>query len=538
MRAVALSLALFPLPVLADTFTVPSRATEAVIFPQGGLITHEVTVTLPAGTHTLNFDSLPQINTDAANYFVDAPGMELGPIRFRRDNTPPRTAPDSPEITAARDAVRAAERAIREVKDAAEAEELTAQAAEARIAFLAALGASDALPQDATSLAEIAQMIATQTLAAKQTAQAARIAARVEREKLDALKDDLTRAQQALAALVPEREDRVFLAVDVTVSEDMTDVPVRLTFSANAYWRPAYDLHLSWADDATLTVDRGAWVVQNTGENWENVALTLSTQNIGQTDPGKVWPWLRRLHDGQIARGLSTAKMADAAAPRMEELAVTAEAAPSYSTQGLALVYAFETPVSLASGADDVRMPFDSLDFAAEIFARAAPLTDDTAFVMAKFTNTSDQPLLPTGQARRFFDGGFVGANGFDTIAPGQEAELGFGPITGLTLDRTVLRRNEGDRGIITRSNESSEEVRIDIANLTERAWSVELIDRIPYSEQEDLVIDFTAQPKPDVTDREDDRGVLQWTLDMAPGAATSVTTRWTMKWPEGQIVQ
>ena len=48
-------------------------------------------------------------------------------------------------------------------------------------------------------------------------------------------------------------------------------------------------------------------------------------------------------------------------------------------------------------------------------------------------------------------------------IVPGAETELGFGPIRGLRLTRTTLDRNEGDRGIISRSNENTETVRIDV---------------------------------------------------------------------------
>ena len=70
-----------------------------------------------------------------------------------------------------------------------------------------------------------------------------------------------------------------------------------------------------------------------------------------------------------------------------------------------------------------------------------------------------------------------MGSINFATIEPTQEADLFFGPIDGLLVSRTVLDRNEGDRGIISRSNENSEDIRIDIENLTDRAWDLAVFD-------------------------------------------------------------
>ena len=83
---------------------------------------------------------------------------------------------------------------------------------------------------------------------------------------------------------------------------------------------------------------------------------------------------------------------------------------------------------------------------------------------MEIFTNASGERILPA-EASLYVDGRLISDSYVNQIVPGAETELGFGPIHGLRLTRTTLDRNEGDRVIITRSNEITETVRIDVEN-------------------------------------------------------------------------
>jgi uncharacterized protein (TIGR02231 family) len=154
-----------------------------------------------------------------------------------------------------------------------------------------------------------------------------------------------------------------------------------------------------------------------------------------------------------------------------------------------------------------------------------------------QFENTSSEILLP-GQAILYVDGQLIGETMLATLPPNAEADIFFGPIDGLRLTRTVLDRNEGDRGIITRSNEEQETVRIDIENLTDRAWDVSVRDAVPFSEQEDLVITWDARPQPDITAVDDRRGILEWQLALPSGASQTITLETNLRWPDGMVLR
>jgi len=148
------------------------------------------------------------------------------------------------------------------------------------------------------------------------------------------------------------------------------------------------------------------------------------------------------------------------------------------------------------------------------------------------------EPTPIAAEAMFYLDERFVGQSWLYPIPAGGKTDLSFGPIEGLRLARRVVDSNAGDRGVIRNSTEQSEAVRIDVENLTDAAWPMLLIDRVPYSEQEDLKIAWKADPAPDATDLDGRRGVLEWRFDLAAGATPSVDLSHRMTWPEDKILR
>lgn len=64
------------------------------------------------------------------------------------------------------------------------------------------------------------------------------------------------------------------------------------------------------------------------------------------------------------------------------------------------------------------------------------------------------------------------------------------------------------------------------------------LLDRVPYSEQDDLKVSWKADPAPSETDWQDRRGVLAWAFDLPKGQKKEVTLTTTINWPAGQVLQ
>jgi uncharacterized protein (TIGR02231 family) len=529
----------------AETFPVSSQISEVTIHPSSGVITRVAEVDLPAGDHQLLLQRIPQ-SALLETLRLDLTGATLLGTVHRSEDTP-HTNLERPDVRDARLRVEEIEARIQTVKDEAEQARAAGRGADVAIRFLSQLGQNEALPNSGPdALRDISRMISEEATRANQSLLQAEVAARAIEQKLKDLDRELARAQQNLKALDLESEDRALVALNVRVATE-TRVALRLSYLVEyaATWAPAYDLHLRTGDAPELLFTRNVLITQDTGENWENVTLSLSTLDpVGRTDPYMLYPDRLRISDPQKRKlaSPSAIQSRELLAEPVVEAPVIMEAdagTVGFATSlGNGVTYVYSQPVSVATGAEVLQVELDSVTLPADHFADAAPLRNAAAFHVARVTNTSGEELLPADRALRYIDGDLVGVGTFPGLLPGDEIEVGFGEVDDLQLERHVLDRNEGDRGLITRTNEKAEKVVIKLRNLSDRTWPVRLRDRVPYSEQEDLEIEWNASPAPAEQDHDNARGILAWELSL-PGKSSrdiSLTTRIT--WPEGMILE
>ena len=537
MRALlALLLATTALPALADTITATSRITAVTVYPEGAKLTREVTFTAPtAGAHDLLVTDMPSDSQSGFVQLFPGDGVQLGAFTLRSDRLPPREDPLTPDQTAAKSTVDAAETAEQQAILALDAVQARVDAAEAQARFLSSF--TGALPDAATpdTIRAMAAMIGSETLAARQAALTASADLWPARKALQDAQEALAKARAAFDALPGADTDYTALAVAVTADTAGDHVLTVTQYIGGASWRPFYDLNLTRDGDDALRFGRSVLVTQFTGEDWSDVALTLSSSAPSQqAAPSTLWPELRRIEVPGAAEDLALKSVASDAMVSEPML----EAAPAPITAGAAIegdtvVYIYPNTVTVASGAEDLRLPLDSLSFAPVVKAVAVPRIDRTAFVTASFVNTSAEPLLP-GNAMLYREGVLVGTAWLDVMAPGVETDVAFGAIETLRIKREMPTRAEGETGVFTTSNQRTESAVITVENTGTDAWPLRVLDLVPFSEQDQLVVEMTADPTPSETDVDGQRGILAWDFDLAAGAKTTITLSHTLRWPEG----
>jgi uncharacterized protein (TIGR02231 family) len=540
--AIAVLLASTALPACADTIAATSRITAVTVYPDGAKLTREVAFTSPtAGGHELLVTDLPYDSDPGMIRLAPSEGLRVGAFNLRADRLPPREDPLTPEQEAAKAAVEADEAAAGAAQLALEAVQAKVEAADAQARFLSSF--TGALPDGATpeTIKAMAGMIGAETLAARQAALAAKAELPPAENAVTDAQEALAKAQAAFDALPSADMDYTAMSVAVTAEAAGEQTVTVTQYVGNASWQPVYDLNLTRQDGDKLTLDRSVLVTQYTGEDWDGVALTLSSSRPAeQAAPSQLWPELRTIGPEVDEEELARKSMAASDMAMLPE--PVAEAAPASITAGVAMegdtvVYNYPDAVTIATGAENLRLALDSLDFAPVVEAVAVPRLDGTAFVLASFTNASDEPLLP-GQAMLLREGVLVGSTWLDVIAPGVETDVGFGAIETLRVKREMPKRAGGETGVFTSSNQQTESAVITVENTGTEAWPVRIIDQVPYSEQDDLEIEVTASPEPTETDVEGQRGILAWEFDLAAGGKETITLEQTLTWPEGMVLR
>ncbi len=547
MRRLLLATVFFPTCAFADQIDATSRITDVTVYPYGAQITRVVTFDAPAGSHDLMIGDLPRETYAEALRIAPGDGVTLGSYALRGELLPPPQPRLTEAAAGAKAEVERLEIAERAAILAIDAIQTQINAANAQVEFLKGVKVEPTV--DATSAAalrDIAKMIGEEVQAAGDSARAAAGEMLVAQADLVELQASLATARAAYAAA--SYDDTLYAGLGVKVQTAAAgENSVTITqFIQSASWRPVYDLRLERTGDASLTVQRGVLVSQTTGEDWDDVKLTLSTANpSAQSVPSVLYPEYRSIADEQKLEADTSARYGATELALAEPMA-DAAAAPVTSSadyvgqalmQGDVVVYQYGALADVESGVTDLRLALDEVVLSPEITARAVPRADATAFLMAGFTNTGAEVLLP-GTAYLYRDGTLIGSTALAAVQPGQEAELAFGAIEGLRLTRDMPVRAEGERGLIVSSNASEEVAVLEVENLTDEAWDVRLMDLVPYSEQEDLEITWTADLPVTEENVDGQRGIMAWDFNIAAGEAKAVTLTTTIAWPDGMMLQ
>jgi uncharacterized protein (TIGR02231 family) len=347
--------------------------------------------------------------------------------------------------------------------------------------------------------------------------------------------------------------ERYTAVVDVEVLQ-AGDLSVELTYVVSgAGWQPLYDVRLLRPDERateTMEVSYLAQVTQQTGEDWEDVALTLSTARpaLAETLP-ELDPWyVRPLPPPQPRRALRMAKMAtgdvapapaaqadtDAMFALAEEAiadAVEAEAeiaVATVETTGTAVTYRIPGTVVVPADGAAHKVTVARFELAPRLDYVTAPKLVEAAYRRATVTNDSAYTLLP-GSTNLFDGDEFIGATKLELIAPGGELELYLGTDDRVRVERE-LKRREVDKKLIGDRRRLRYGYEVRVENLTATEARITLHDQIPVPRHENIKIKLEfAEPKPT---EQTELNLLEWALMLEPGRKQVVRFDFSVEHP------
>jgi uncharacterized protein (TIGR02231 family) len=550
MRCFSIALALLFVASAAAGAEIETRSNvdSVTVYPDGATVTRVIRVDLPAGDTTLIASDFPP-GLDPSSLRVE--GETVAPVVIGSiDARAPKAVPpiNAPELEAKIEAARDQRSAVQD-KIAAE----TARKNFAvRFGNDAPLGLGD--KAEARPLAEWRAAfvaVSEDITAADNAIRELKLAERTLDREIDRLE------AQARANPPRKLEVRIDLAADAA-----TTGALRVSYVVHgARWVPIYDARLDTGGrdrKPALELVRRAEIVQQTGEDWIDVALSVSTV---RTAKGGAAPDLRPLivgfdepkqtefygrddgTRGRLARSVAAAPPPnDALAGKLDQETTVApaparEREAALETGGFQAVFRVPGRVSVIAqeGAKSFRIA--SATISPDLLVRAAPALDPTAYLEASFKHAEEAPLLP-GRVALYRDGTFVGRGALALAGKDELVNLGFGADDQIKVARIVQRKTEGTSGLISTSKTDEREFRITVRNGHDWPIKVVVEDQQPVSEVDDVQVELLPlTTKPTQTDARDRRGVLAWTLDMKGGEGREIALGWRVRWPAGKSV-
>ena len=312
------------------------------------------------------------------------------------------------------------------------------------------------------------------------------------------------------------------------------DLTVDLTYLVSeATWEPTYNLRAS-TGSWTVTVEYDALIRQRTGEDWNNVAMTLSTaQPTIAANPPVLPPWYvdlapaaRQRRSGAPAVGPESTP--SEASPMAEDWGRQVErwsAAAEVAGEGPSVTFLLPRPVTVQTDARKrQRTRIGELAAPAEFIHVAIPLFTEAVFIRADLTNASDYQFL-AGPASIFLDQDYVGPTRLPAVAPEGRLNVYFGIDRAVTAKRTLLRKATTRTGLLGGGRKTSYEYRVQIDNNTGKPVVLELWDRYPVSRTDQIQIEPINLSHPLATDvdyveQKKPQGLMKWMLNVPASAS------------------
>ena len=541
-------------PALAADFKANSRIDAVIVFPSGAEITRLAEQQMQAGDHTLIFENLPG---DLMPETIRVEGTSAGDIEIGSVDSKvlPVTTGDTDEQRKqfiARIEMLNDERTVldQSISDAEYQKSLMQQLASG--AFTAPAKEGETKVFGAPELGSLLDLVGGKLQVLSKTILDSRVRQRViDKEVMD--------IQVKMSELAPQEVMRTTVTVHLSAPAAAAGTFKIKYRIAQAGWHPIYDARLTTPDkstDARIELVRRAEVVQATTENWDNVALTLSTARpIGATAAPDIEPNFLQYYSTREADALSSTggKVLRMDAPKPVTEAIgdegqiakdkkenenkVAQLQAEVEIAGFQALYAIPGKVSVdnTGTAKKVRIATDTLE--AKLMARAVPKLDPNAYLTASFTLGGETPLLP-GSVMLYRDGVFMGQGYVPMLSPGDETRLGFGADDLIKVKRAEVKRLSGEEGILTTSNVDTRVYEITVKNLHDFTIPVQVLDQLPVSAVEDIMVEvLPSMTTPTTKDFEKKPGVLAWDFELAAKGEKLIKHGYKVTMPEDMKV-
>ncbi|MFT4131106.1 mucoidy inhibitor MuiA family protein [Labrys sp. (in: a-proteobacteria)] len=522
-------------PVFAADLGVQSKIDAVSVYPDGATVTRVIEFDIPAGENVLVAKDLPA-GLDAASIRVDmreASGVSLAGTDIANalsDGPVPDAAANKTlqDLKDQRDGLAGIGKALLAKRGLIErfANGATFNAAKEGSNVAALRGAWNAVGDD---MAEVNEALRQNAL------------------KIRDLDEDIARLQSQRDGR-PEGQKRTQLRLSVNAEQAVKGRIAVSYLIGNAGWSPLYDARLD-SEKGELELVRRAKITQATGEDWSDVALTISTARATTgAAPPKLASYVLNFqpdYDVLPADALARSRAEESAAPPAPKASAAAQAQPrpgreteaKLNTAGYQSVWALPARASVPSGPGSKALRLASATLTPEIVARAVPSLQQTAFLEASFSNGEDTPLFP-GSVSIYRDGLYAGQTAMPLATRGEPVRLGFGADDRIKVERAVTRKLESNTGIARPTTSERRDYKISLRNGRANAIKLSIEEALPVAENKDIKVESSAQMTPPTQrDADNRRGVLVWTVDLAPGASKDINFGYKVTWPGAETI-
>lgn len=322
----------------------------------------------------------------------------------------------------------------------------------------------------------------------------------------------------------------------------------------NAYWTPIYDIRAKNVNEP-LHLDCRAKVVQNTGYDWKNVKLSLSTANPSANhDRPILYPvfvdfFQPDYYKYQLKNYGSAGQMMEKSMNMMAPASVDIRSKDDEEdyVDGLkaednnvtilegdmAVEYAIETLQDVESDNKEHIVGIQEIVMPAVYSYHTVPKLDMTAYLLTRVTDWAKYNLL-AGEANIFFDDNYVGKSYLNPNVSSDTLLISLGRDEKISVKRIKLN-DYSARKIVSSNIRETKAFETTIKNNKNIPVEIEILDQYPISKNSQIEVSVDDIDGAQVTE---EYGKLIWKIKLQPNESRKVKLVYTIKYPKDKKIR
>jgi uncharacterized protein (TIGR02231 family) len=527
-----------------------SRVVAVTVYPNNALVTREVEVPAGTGNIEVTVSPLPPTTVNGSLYTEGTDGIRVLTTRFR---TRPILEDTREDVRKLQDELKTLQLAKEKLEAEVKANQANAMTINKMESYLqvTTVQATEKGVLNSDSAIALAKHIRESRLDSARELVELQQKIQANQEKADFAQRKL---RELSSGIVRTERD----AVLVLDKPNAAAGKVRLNYLVEAAnWVPRYKLRTGAKASDPVQLEYLAAVVQQSGEDWSNVRMTLSTaapmlnsappelqklqvnvtprpqggvataQQPSAMDLEEQGRSLRKkaqmdLNEKKQASGsglVNTAAALDQSFELFNPDAAMKRACLLSMQEGPSVTYHLATKMTVPSRNDEHMLEVTRLDLLPEYYYKATPILSQHVYRIAELTNKSPYVLL-AGDATMYNGSDFVGQMNLPLVAVGERFTVGFGIDPQLQVQRQMIDKSRTTQG----ANQLLRyEYRLLVSSLKNEKVKLQVWDRLPVSENDAAVgvnlVKTTPELSTDALYLREQRvnNLLRWDVDVDP---------------------
>lgn len=529
------SIALFLLVFYGAQAQKPVFATAkvkaATVYFNSAEINQSTSVNLPKGTSEIVVKNVADYLYEGTVQIGAPSTVTVLSVQFTRDHLSEYDLDEnSPAIKKVRDSIKLVEKEILRVNNAKDSEAKTIELLDKNQQVS---GTNSGL-----NLAELAKVV--EYYKAKRTE--LRNSYNALEEKIATLNTTLSKLRNKLEINTQNEEKmskgKLILQV---MNEIAGNVALDINYiTANASWKPFYDLR---ANSISEPIDMmyKAQIVQNSGIDWKQVKLMLSSGNPNQNNQAPVvQPWFLQYNNpyanaDYLEKDSALQEVVVVAYGTKKRNKAEVSSVSNYTNiqeKQLNISFDIDIAYDILSNGKAHSVSLKEIQLPATYNYFAAPRIDSEAFLMAEINDYSKYNLLH-GEANIIFEGMYVGKTVINPNQTSDTLNLSMGRDRKISIKREKVVDESGTK-FLSSKKEQRFTYDITIRNNKKEAVQMLLKDQYPLSPDKEIEIELKESGNAKV---DAETGILQWDISLRPNETKKVRISYKIRYPKNKII-